>query len=569
MYVATENFGSDDTSDSRRGLPLTSSRLEKIFPKLTQAQISRIAAYGRTRSVQTGDILIEQGDTSMPFFVVITGEVEIVRPFGAHETLITIHGNGQFTGDVNMLSGRRSLVRARASKPSEVIELDHKDLLRLVQNDAELSDILMRAFILRRVELIAAGVGDIVLIGSVHSAGTLRIKEFLMRNGHPYSYVDLEQDPDVQNLLDSFQIVASDVPVLICQGQLVLRNPGNQQIADCLGFNETIDQTQLRDLVVIGAGPSGLAAAVYGASEGLDVVVLETSSPGGQAGSSSKIENYLGFPTGISGQDLAGRAYMQAQKFGAKLLIARATRIVCDHSPYIVEAENGARIPARTILIATGAQYRKLPLKNLSQFEGAGVYYGATFVERQLCSGEEVIVIGGGNSAGQAAVFLAQTTKRVYVLVRSAGLATSMSRYLIRRIEESPNVIVKPYTEIIALEGNLSLDSVRWRNNKTGQIENHSIKRIFVMTGADPNTGWLNGCLVLDAKGFIKTGPDLSPENLSATGWSLKRQPYLLETSLPGVFAAGDVRGGSIKRVASAVGEGSTVISFVHKIIQE
>ena len=569
MYVATENFGSDDTNDSRRGLPLTSSRLEKIFPKLTQAQISRIATYGRTRSVQTGDVLIEQGDTSMPFFVVITGEVEIVRPFGAHETLITIHGNGQFTGDVNMLSGRRSLVRARASKPSEVIELDHKDLLRLVQNDAELSDILMRAFILRRVELIAAGVGDIVLIGSVHSAGTLRIKEFLMRNGHPYSYVDLEQDPDVQNLLDSFQIVASDVPVLICQGQLVLRNPGNQQIADCLGFNETIDQTQLRDLVVIGAGPSGLAAAVYGASEGLDVVVLETSSPGGQAGSSSKIENYLGFPTGISGQDLAGRAYMQAQKFGAKLLIARATRIVCDHSPYIIEAENGARIPARTILIATGAQYRKLPLKNLSQFEGAGVYYGATFVERQLCSGEEVIVIGGGNSAGQAAVFLAQTTKRVYVLVRSAGLATSMSRYLIRRIEESPNVIVKPHTEIIALEGNLSLDSVRWRNSQTGQIEKHGIKRIFVMTGADPNTGWLNGCLVLDAKGFIKTGPDLSPENLSATGWSLKRQPYLLETSLPGVFAAGDVRGGSIKRVASAVGEGSTVISFVHKIIQE
>ena len=569
MYVATENFGSDDTSDSRRGLPLTSSRLEKIFPKLTQAQISRIATYGRTRSIQTGDVLIEQGDASMPFFVVITGEVEIVRPFGAHETLITIHGNGQFTGDVNMLSGRRSLVRARASKPSEVIELDHKDLLRLVQNDAELSDILMRAFILRRVELIAAGVGDIVLIGSVHSAGTLRIKEFLMRNGHPYSYVDLEQDPDVQNLLDSFKIVASDVPVLICQGQLVLRNPGNQQIADCLGFNETIDQTQLRDLVVIGAGPSGLAAAVYGASEGLDVVVLETSSPGGQAGSSSKIENYLGFPTGISGQDLAGRAYMQAQKFGAKLLIARATRIVCDHSPYIIEAENGARIPTRTILIATGAQYRKLPLKNLSQFEGAGVYYGATFVERQLCSGEEIIVIGGGNSAGQAAVFLAQTTKRVYVLVRSTSLAASMSRYLIRRIEESPNVIVKSHTELIALEGNHTLESVQWRNNQTGQIEKHDIKRIFVMTGADPNTSWLNGCLVLDAKGFIKTGPDLSAENLSTTGWSLKRQPYLLETSLPGIFAAGDVRGGSIKRVASAVGEGSTVISFVHKIIQE
>ena len=556
-------------SEARRGLPLTSSRIEKIFPKLTPAQIGRIAAHGRTRSVQPGDVLIEQGDTSVPFFVVITGEVEIVRPFGTNETLITIHGDGEFTGEVNMLSGRRSLVRARATKPSEVIELDQQDLLGLVQTDAELSDILMRAFILRRVELIAAGVGDLILIGSVYSADTLRIKEFLMRNGHPYSYIDLEQDPDVQNLLDSFQIVASDVPVLICRGQVVLRNPGNQQIADCLGFNESIDQTQVRDLVVVGAGPSGLAAAVYGASEGLDVVVLETGSPGGQAGSSSKIENYLGFPTGISGQDLAGRAYIQAQKFGAKMLIARATRIVCDHRPYIVEVENGARIPARTVLIATGAQYRKLPLKNLSQFEGAGVYYGATFVERQLCGGEEVIVVGGGNSAGQAAVFLAQTTKRVHVLVRSASLATSMSRYLIRRIEESPNVIVRPHTEIVALEGNHHLESVRWRNSQTGQTEKHNIKHLFVMTGADPNTGWLNGCIVLDAKGFINTGPDLSSENLSAAGWSLKRQPYLLETSLPGVFAAGDVRGGSVKRVASSVGEGSTAISFVHKVIQE
>ena len=556
-------------SEARRGLPLISSRIEKIFPKLTPAQIGRIAAHGHTRLVQPGDVLIEQGDTSVPFFVVITGEVEIVRPFGTNETLITIHGDGEFTGEVNMLSGRRSLVRARATKPSEVIELDQQDLLGLVQTDAELSDILMRAFILRRVELIAAGVGDLILIGSVYSADTLRIKEFLMRNGHPYSYIDLEQDPDVQNLLDSFQIVASDVPVLICRGQVVLRNPGNQQIADCLGFNESIDQTQVRDLVVVGAGPSGLAAAVYGASEGLDVVVLETGSPGGQAGSSSKIENYLGFPTGISGQDLAGRAYIQAQKFGAKMLIARATRIVCDHRPYIVEVENGARIPARTVLIATGAQYRKLPLQNLSQFEGAGVYYGATFVERQLCGGEEVIVVGGGNSAGQAAVFLAQTTKRVHVLVRSASLVTSMSRYLIRRIEESHNVIVRPYTEIVALEGNHHLESVRWRNSQTGQTEKHNIKHLFVMTGADPNTGWLNGCIVLDAKGFINTGPDLSSENLSAAGWSLKRQPYLLETSLPGVFAAGDVRGGSIKRVASSVGEGSTAISFVHKVIQE
>jgi thioredoxin reductase (NADPH) len=556
-------------SNTRRGLPLTSSRIEKIFPKLTPAQIDRITAYGRTRSVQPGEVLIEQGDTSVPFFVVITGEVEIVRPFDAYETLVTVHGYGEFTGEVNMLSGRRSFFRARATKPGKVIELDHQQILGLVQTDAELSDILMRAFILRRVELIAAGVGDIVLIGSTHSAGTLRIKEFLMRNGHPYSYIDLERDPDVQNLLDSFKVSASEIPVLICRGQLVLRSPSNRQIADCLGFNESIDQTQVRDLIVIGAGPSGLAAAVYGASEGLDVLVLETSSPGGQAGSSSRIENYLGFPTGISGQDLAARAYLQAQKFGAHVLIAKATRLICDRKPYIIELENESRISTRTIVIATGAQYRKLPLENLSRFEGAGVYYGATFVEAQLCGGEEVIVVGGGNSAGQAAVFLAETTKHVHMLVRSSGLAATMSRYLIRRIENSATITLRPQTEIVAVEGDNHLNSVYWRNSQTGQTEKHEISHIFIMTGADPNTSWLDGCIELDAKGFIRTGPDLLPENLSAAGWPLTRQPYLLETSLPGIFAVGDVRGGSIKRVASAVGEGSIAISFVHKVLQE
>src|SRR6188472_1289992 len=327
-------------SNERRGLPLTSSRIEKIFPKLTPAQIDRIAAHGRTRSVQSGEVLIDQGDRNVPFFVVITGEVEIVQPLGARETLVTVHGPGEFTGEVNMLSGRRSLVRARVTKPGKVIELDHQQMLGLVQTDAELSGILMMAFILRRVELIAAGVGDIVLIGSAYSAGALRIREFLMRNGHPYSYIDVERDPDVQNLLDSFQVSASEIPVLICRGQIVLRNPSNQEIADCLGFNESIDQTHVRDLIIIGAGPSGLAAAVYGVSEGLDVLMLETSSPGGQAGSSSRIENYLGFPTGISGQDLAGRAYHQAQKFGAEMMIAKGTRLVCDHKPYVVQVEN-------------------------------------------------------------------------------------------------------------------------------------------------------------------------------------------------------------------------------------
>jgi thioredoxin reductase (NADPH) len=556
-------------SDARRGLPLISSLFEQIFPTLTPAQIRRIAPHGHMRAMQHGEVLVEQGDRNVPFFVVVSGEVEIVRPSGGVETLITIHRPGQFTGEVNNLSGRPAVVRMRATKEGELIELDRQHMLALVQTDAELGEILMRAFILRRVELVAAGMGDIVLIGSMHSGGTLRIKEFLMRNGHPYSYIDLERDPGVQNLLDGFHVSASEIPVVICRGEIVLRNPTNLQLADCLGFNETVDQTQIRDVVIIGAGPSGLAAAVYGASEGLDVVMLETSSPGGQAGSSSRIENYLGFPSGISGQELAARAYNQAQKFGAQVLIAKGTRLACDRKPYVVEVENGARIQTRAIVIATGAEYRRPPLKNLSRFEGAGVYYGATFVEAQSCGGEEVIVVGGGNSAGQASVFLAETTKLVHILIRSAGLAESMSRYLIRRIEQTPTIVLRPHTEIVALEGADHLESVRWRNNQTGQFEEHNIRHVFVMTGATPNTRWLDGCVALDPKGFIKTGPDLLPEDLNAVRWPLARPPYLLETSLPGVFAVGDVRGGSIKRVASAVGEGSIAISFVHQVLQE
>ena len=543
--------------------------MEKIFPVLTPAQINRVEAYGQIRAVQSGELLVEQSDTNVPFFVVITGELEIVRPFGAQETLVTVHGPGQFTGEVNTLSGRRSIFRARVTKTGKVIELNHQQMLSLIQTDGELSDILMRAFILRRVELIAAGVGDMVLIGSTYSADTLRIKEFLMRNGHPYSYIDLERDPDVQNLLDSFQISANEIPVLIGGGQHALRNPNNQQIADCLSFNESIDQTQVRDLVVIGAGPSGLAAAVYGASEGLDVLVLETSSPGGQAGSSSRIENYLGFPTGISGQELAARAYNQAQKFGAAMLINKGTRLVCDHKPYEVIVEKGPPVSTRTIVIATGAEYRKPQCNNLSRFEGAGIYYSATYIEAQLCSGEEVIVVGGGNAAGQAAIFLAQSTKRVYMLVRSNGLEDNMSRYLIRRIEDTPAIAVHSHTEIAKLEGGDHLESIRWQNNQTKQYEEHKIRHVFLMTGAAPNTRWLDSCVVLDDKGFIKTGTDLLPENLSTARWPLARPPYLLETSLPGVFAVGDVRSGSIKRVASAVGEGSNAISFIHKVLQE
>jgi thioredoxin reductase (NADPH) len=358
------------------------------------------------RAIQRGDVLYEPGDAVVPFFVVVAGELEVVRLWAGTETLIATYGPGKFTGEVNSLSGRPAILRLRVSQPGEAIELDRQQMQALLQTDAELGEILVRAFILRRVELVAAGMGDVVLVGSTHSTGTLRIKEFLMRNGHPYSYIDLERDPDVQKLLESFHVASGEIPVVICRGQLVLRNPTNQEIADCLGFNQTVDQTQMRDVVVVGAGPAGLAAAVYGASEGLDVLVLETNAPGGQAGSSSRIENYLGFPTGITGQELADRAFTQAEKFGAQLLMAKGKRLWCDRKPNIVEVDNGARIPARAVVIATGAAYRR-------------------------------------------------------------------------------------------------------------------------------------------------------------------PQPFLLETSVPGVFAVGDVRGGSVKRVASAVGEGSIAISFVHQVLQE
>lgn len=557
-------------TDTTPPLPPITSRLDHIFPNLTAAQMARIAAHGRVRPIERGEVLVQQGDSTVPFFLVKSGEIEIVRPYGSTETQITVHGPSQFTGEVNMLSGRRSMVRMRVSQAGEVIELDRERLLSMVQTDSELSEIVMRAFILRRVELVARGLGDVILVGSTHSAATLRIKEFLTRNGHPHAYIDLDHDADVQNLLDHFHVAAADIPVVICRGEVVLRNPTNRQIADCLGYNETIDQAHVRDVVIVGAGPSGLAAAVYGASEGLDVLVLETNAPGGQAGSSSRIENYLGFPTGISGQDLAERAYTQAQKFGAEVMIAKAaTRLTCSRKPYAIEVGDGVRVPARAVIIATGAEYRRLPLDNLSRFEGAGVYYGATLVEAQLCGGEEVVVVGGGNSAGQAAVFLAQTARRVHMLIRSSGLAATMSRYLIRRIEENPGIVLRPHTEIVALEGSEHLESMRWRNRQSGEIETHNIGHVFMMAGADPNTGWLDGCLALDAKAFIKTGSDLSPADLSAARWPLARAPHLLETSLPGVFAVGDVRGGSVKRVASAVGEGSIAISFVHQVLHE
>ncbi len=549
--------------------PLT-AREEQLFPTLAPTQIDRIAARGRTRSLGLGEVLVAAGDPAIPFFVVRSGRIEVFRPTAAGEELVVVYGPGQFTGEASVLSGRRSIGTMRVVEPGEAIQLDRSEVLSLLQTDLELGTIILRAFILRRVELIAHGLGDVLLIGSIYCAGTLRVKEFLTRNGHPYSFVDLDEHEGVEALLEQFDISEQDIPVLIYRNGIVLRNPSNAEIADTLGFNEGIDATQFRDLVVVGAGPAGLAAAVYGASEGLDVLVLESGSPGGQAGSSSRIENYLGFPTGISGHELTERAFNQAQKFGAQLLVARgATALSCERMPYTIRLEDGTGIPARTIIIATGAEYRKPPCGELEQFEGAGVYYAATFMEAQICRGEEVVVIGGGNSAGQAAVFLSQSGSKVRMLVRSGGVSASMSRYLIRRIEGNPDIDLRTYTELAALDGDGHLERVTWRDVRTGETESHAIRHLFIMTGAEPNTRWLNGCLVVDERGFIKTGPDLSEEELKAAEWPLARAPHHLETSLPGVFAVGDVRSGNIKRVASAVGEGSIAVALVHQVLAE
>ena len=548
----------------------TTADPDHVFPPLTRAQIARIASRGQRRAMVAGEVLVEVGQQPVPFFVILSGEVQVRRPSAGTDVLIVSQGAAQFTGEGTMLTGRRALTRIRAIERGEVIQLNREQLLGLIQTDPELSDIFMRAFVLRRSGLIAGGFGDVVLIGSTHCAGTLRVKEFLTRNGHPFHYIDLDRDTDAQELLDRFQVVAADVPVLICRGDAILRNPSNQQITDCLGLNDAIDRTHVRDVVIVGAGPAGLAAAVYGASEGLDVLVLESNLPGGQAGSSSRIENYLGFPTGISGLDLTERAYAQAQKFGAQLMIAEgASKLSCARPLYSVHLEGGGRIDARALIIASGAQYRKPAIPHVSHFEGAGVYYSASRMESQLCVAEEVLIVGGGNSAGQAAVFLAETAKHVHLLVRKDDVAETMSRYLVRRIEEHPSITVRTRTEIVALDGDRHLERVQWRDSQTGIVETHDVRHVFMMTGAVPNTGWLNGCVALDGRGFIKTGPDVSPEELTAAGWPLARPPYLLETNRPGVFAVGDVRGGNIKRVASAVGEGSIAVAFVHQVLHQ
>jgi thioredoxin reductase (NADPH) len=547
-------------------------RQAEAFPVLTPAQIDRIRPYGKVRSVLAGEVLFEPGARNMPCFVVLSGKLDIAMPDLSAEHVFVTYGPGQFSGEVVLISGARALARGRVASPGEFLELAPDALRELIAKDAELSDIFMRAFILRRVAMISQGLGNVTILGSQHSSDTLRLREFLTRNGHPYGYVDLDRDKESQELLDRFGIGLEEIPVVICSANgVVLRNPTNQKLAECLGLAGRIEESRVYDVVIVGAGPAGLAAAVYAASEGLDAVMVEAEFPGGQAGASSKIENYVGFPMGISGQELSNRAVVQAEKFGARMMVGeKVVKIRCDERPYQLTLENGMVIDARSIVIATGAQYNKPEVVKLGHYEGQGVYYAATFMEAQLCTGEEVIVVGGANSAGQAAVFLAETVRKVYMLVRGQELSATMSRYLIQRVVENPSIELHLQTEIVALEGESHLERTTWVNRATGEQSPHDIRHVFVMAGASPRTEWLRGCLSLDEQGFILTGRDLDPVLAEAPiKWPLSRPPQMLETSLPAVFAVGDIRSGNVKRVASAVGEGSISIHLVHRALTE
>jgi thioredoxin reductase (NADPH) len=547
---------------------LYESRRPQMFPKLSAAQIERLSAHGRRVETRAGEVLIESGQRNRNLVVVLSGSLDASRT-GTNGAQITTLTHGDFAGEISTLRGINGFVRVSVIDAGEVLLLEGDSLRNVIQTDAELSEIFMRAFILRRMGLIASG-SDVMLIGSRHSADTLRLREFLTRNAYPFTAVEFESDPGVQELLERFQVQANELPVVICRGDKVLRRPRNRDIVECLGMNPTIDLDKVHDVIVIGAGPAGLSAAVYAASEGLDVLVIESVAPGGQAGSSSRIENYLGFPTGISGQALAGRALVQSQKFGAVVHVTwQAAKLHCDRWPYGIELCDGRIVQGKSIVVASGAQYRNLPLDNLQRFTGLGIYYAATHLEAKLCKDEEVVIVGGGNSAGQAAVFLAGSSRHVHIVVRAAGLADSMSRYLIRRIEENPRITLHPYTELTALEGDERLEHVSWLCRSTGEHMREPVSHVFLMTGAVPNTQWLQQCVLLDEKGFVRTGADLTRDELANAKWPLQRTPFLSETSLPGVFAVGDVRSGSVKRVASAVGEGSISIQFVHRAMPD
>ncbi|MDL2407757.1 FAD-dependent oxidoreductase [Rhizobium calliandrae] len=528
----------------------------RAFPRLSNDMIARVKLYGDIERYDGGDYLYRVGQRHVGFFVVVQGSINILESDGhGGQALVTTHGFHQFTGELDQLNGQAVLVSAQAASPSTVIRVTRDSFTTLVRSEPDIGELIMRAFILRRSGLIAHTGEGTAIVGSQRSAETLRIQSFLERNGYPHRLIDTEHDPDAGNALSFFHAEKREQPVVVIDGVSVFSRPTNRELAAALGISEVINNHSIFDVAIIGAGPAGLAAAVYAASEGLNTIVVEMFAPGGQAGTSSRIENYLGFPLGISGQGLARRAQIQAQKFGARFVVASAaSKLDCAHYPFRIHLEDGSSITARSIVVASGARYRRLKVSNLEKYEGVGVHYAATSLEGRLCMGGSAIVVGGGNSAGQAAMFLSRLAQHVHILVRGDGLAATMSDYLIQRIKDSPLISLHPHCEVSALVGDKTLEAVRWRSLSGDEVEQRT-ENLFSMIGAVPNTDWLAGCIALDANGFVET----EQQNYRGS------DPCPFASSAPGIFAVGDVRARSMKRVASAVGEGSAVVRAIHQ----
>jgi len=537
------------------------------FPKLTEEQIRQLARYAgaSTKTFHAGEALFHAGDRDPKFFVIKSGELEIIDVTGDQPKTIRVQGPGDFTGDVGHLTGSPKVVSAIARSDCEVYEMSEAELRKVLNQDPELSDLILQAFIARRQLMRESPeFTGLRVIGSRYSRDTFRIRDFLAKNRVLFTWLDLEGDPAVKQVLQQFGVTEADTPIVACAHCLVLRNPSNRELAEKIGIRRPLEHT-VYDLAIVGSGPAGLAAAVYGASEGLNTIVLEHTAPGGQAGSSMRIENYLGFPTGITGSELADRAVLQADKFGANISVPTpVTKVSFDKTYSVLELVDGENVVAKCLLIATGAEYRRLEVEDCSRFEGAGVYYAATPNEAQMCRGSDVVLVGGGNSAGQAAVYLSQNVRKVFLLIRGDDLCKSMSSYLAHRIVNTPNIEILRCTEVLRMNGDRHLSSVEILNKTTGEKRTLATNALFSFIGATPRTDWLPSEIERDEKHFVRTGIELE----ESRHWTLKRQPFLLETSRPGVFAAGDVRSGSVKRVASAVGEGSMAVQFVHEYLK-
>lgn len=550
---------------SQSSTAIFGARRDQAFPTLSEADIDHMRRFGEASFYAAGEHIIRAGDVAPGLIVVLSGRVDITQDggLGRRETIVT-HGPGSFVGELAQLSARPSLVNAEAAEPVEAFVIPSQRVRDLMVQEANLGERIMRALILRRVGLLESATSGPIIIGPSGNADVLRLQGFLARSGQPHRVLDSASDPCAKTLVERFDVDPHHLPVVLCPNGRLLMNPGEKDLARCIGLLRPIDADTLYDVAIVGAGPAGLAAAVYAASEGLSTIVLDCRAFGGQAGASSRIENYLGFPTGITGMALMARAYNQAQKFGVEMVIpdeAKLLSAAADNSGarYLLDVGDGETVRTRSVVIASGARYRRLDVANLSRFEGTSVHYWASPIEGRLCAGQEVALVGAGNSAGQAAVYLASHARKVALLARGRSLDASMSRYLVERIKAQPNIEVLTETEIEALEGEEgNLASVRWRNRVSGEQTTRPIRHLFLFIGADPNTDWLAQCNVaLDAKGFIRTGSELGPER------------DLMETSRSGVFAIGDVRCGSVKRVAAAVGEGAQVVAALHAYLAQ